>query len=134
MDRVKLYIYAGKIWLPDLEDYVTSDMIASCEYHKCWPSPQAVLMAYEGTLPGSKLRTFMAKSFHRSVTLVETHSSPIARLTSGFFGNTDLLRDVLNLIAKDNDKEVHLPREELKKAGKCIYHNHVDGISCSELI
>jgi len=130
MDRVKLYPYAGKICMPDLEDYVMSDMIASCQYHRCWPSPQAVLLAYEGIVPGSKLRTFMADSFYLSVTLVEANSGSIARLPSGFFNNADLLRDILSLLAKDNDNDTHLPGVELRKADKCKYHNHVGDLEC----
>jgi hypothetical protein len=130
MDRVRLYLYAGKICMPDLEDYVMSDMIASCEYHKCWPSPYAVLVAYNGTVAGSKLRAFMVESFYLSVTLVESHSSSIARLPSGIIGNAELLRDILGLITKGNDKDKHIPGVELKKGGSCTYHNHADGAEC----
>jgi hypothetical protein len=62
MDHIKLFQYAVKICLPQLQDFVTSDLMYNYEVHIKQPSFRAIMVSYEVTPAGSPLQNFMART------------------------------------------------------------------------
>lgn len=127
-NRIKLFQYAVKICLPQLQDLTMSDLMDNIEIHNRHPNLRSVIVSYESTPAGSPLRKFMARTL-LSVVGTGTYSTECA--TDEIMGNADLVRDIIRLTGEKNAQEGAnfdvLPWE----MPRCDFHAHAPGADCA---
>ena len=125
-DLIKLYCFAEKYCINTLADVVIDRvrfMFIKDKFN--YPSPECVVMAYENTSEGSRLRLYLARSIAHEIIVRKPVSLTQAEL-SLLAGISDFSRDIFALLLGLKEGQPKHPNE----FPACEYHRHDNIYPC----
>jgi hypothetical protein len=124
-DRIKLYCFAEKYCIDTLADAVIDTVQAALKNKPDYPSPQCVVMAYENTSEGSRLRLYLVRSIAYEIIVRKPDSLTQAQLGL-LAGVSDFSRDMFALLLGLKEVRPKHPNE----FPACEYHRHGKMYAC----
>lgn len=123
-DRVKLWCFAEKVGLKDLQDYLMSGIMTN--YNKLNVQPSAEVMGYvhQNSLAGSAMRLFVADGFYWC--LMEKEEGWSLENLGGVLleGGEDFVFDFLGFVRRGRGLRNPITQD------KCAYHTHPRDMFC----
>ncbi len=124
-DRILLYGFAEKLCLPELCDYLMSNLITTYGIAGLLPSFQGVILAYNNTNERSPLRKFMVQALCITVMQKDEGYEPSDIMGNAMAECPDLVVDLLWLMRPDKPVAKNPTHER-----KCKFHIHKVGKEC----
>lgn len=125
-DQIKLYCFAEKYCIDILADTIIDSIRVASKSRNSCPSVQGMIMAYENTSEGSRLRLYMVRSLAYEILSERSENLDKSQLSS-LASVTDFSRDILMLLFEPKNLVPKHPNE----FPACDYHRHGKNNICN---
>lgn len=124
-DRIKLYAFAEKICETELTDYVITNLVSKLVKHNVFSAVSSMLLAYNITPLGSKLRSIMIFQLLRIVTIANPQKWPTSQITEALNESTDMNSDLVAALRGSHEKPIGSIMSD--DFDICEFHVHPEG-------